>query len=72
MQNLKPLDSLYNWAGRFESYLVANPEYRFSRHVTQIIKLDHNANDWRNRESNLWPLAYKKHVGMSGIGWDNN
>ena len=30
MQNLKPLASLYSWAGQFESYLVANPEDRFS------------------------------------------
>ena len=29
MQNLKPLDSLYSWAGKFESKLVANPEDRF-------------------------------------------
>ena len=31
MLNLKPLASLYSWAGQFESYLVANPEDRFSR-----------------------------------------
>ena len=30
MQNLKPPASLYSWAGRFVSYLVANPEDRFS------------------------------------------
>ena len=30
MQNLKPLASLYSWAGQFESYLVANPEDRSS------------------------------------------
>ena len=30
IQNFKTLASLYSWAGRFESYLVANLEYRFS------------------------------------------
>ena len=30
MQNFKTLASLCSWAGRFESYLVANPEKRFS------------------------------------------
>ena len=29
MQNLKPLASLYSWAGRFEYHLVGNPEDRF-------------------------------------------
>ena len=36
MQNLKPLASLYSWAGQFESYLVANPEDRFSRNEAHI------------------------------------
>ena len=31
MQNLKLLASLCSWAGQFESYLVANPEGKFSR-----------------------------------------
>ena len=31
MQKLKPLAKLYSCAGRFESYLVANAEDRFSR-----------------------------------------
>ena len=35
IQNFKPLASLCSWAGRFESYLVANPEDRFSRDVAQ-------------------------------------
>ena len=30
------LASLCSWAGWFESYLVANPNYRFSRDVAQI------------------------------------
>ena len=33
----KTLASLYSWAGRFESYLVANLEDRFSRDEAQII-----------------------------------
>ena len=31
MQNLKPLASLYSWAGQFESCLVQHPEDRFTR-----------------------------------------
>ena len=34
--NFKPLASFCSWAGRFESYLVTNPEDRFSRDVAQI------------------------------------
>ena len=40
MQNLKPLASLYSWAGQFGSYLVANREDRFSyneAHFTVLI-----------------------------------
>ena len=37
MQNLKPVASLYSCAGQFESYLVANPEDRFSRDEAYII-----------------------------------
>ena len=33
IQNFKPLSSLYCWAGRFESYLVATPENNFSHVV---------------------------------------
>ena len=36
MRKLKLLDSHYSWAGRFESYLVANPEDRFSRDEAHI------------------------------------
>ena len=36
MQNLKALSSLYSCAGQFESYLVPNPEDRFSRDVAHI------------------------------------
>ena len=39
MQNLKPLPSFCGWAGRFESYLVGNPEDRFSRDETHILPL---------------------------------
>ena len=31
IRNFKPLPSFCGWAGRFESYLVADPENRFSR-----------------------------------------
>ena len=30
-RNFKTLSSLISWAGRFESYLVENPEDRFTR-----------------------------------------
>ena len=36
IQNFKTLDCLCSWAGRFESYLVANPEDRFSRDEAQL------------------------------------
>ena len=36
MQNLKPLASLYGWAGLIESYLIANTEDRFYRDEAQI------------------------------------
>ena len=36
IRNLKPLGSLYSWAGRFESYLVENPEDTFSHDEVQI------------------------------------
>ena len=36
MQNLKPLASLYSWAGWFESYLVANPEDRLFLDEAQL------------------------------------
>ena len=35
-RNFKTLASLCSWAGRFESYIVANPENRFSRDVTHL------------------------------------
>ena len=36
IRNFKPLASLCSWAGRFESYLVANPADRFSRDVPLV------------------------------------
>ena len=37
IRNFKPLASLSGCAGRFLSYLVANPEDRFSRDEAQIV-----------------------------------
>ena len=37
IQNFKPLASLCSWADRFESYLVKNPEDRFSRDEAHFI-----------------------------------
>ena len=37
IQNLKPLASFCSWVGRFVSYLVANPEDRFSRDEAHMI-----------------------------------
>ena len=36
MQNFKTLPSLYSCAGQVESYLVANPEDRFSCDEAQL------------------------------------
>ena len=36
MQRFKTLNSLCSWAGRFESYLVKNPEDRFSRNEAHM------------------------------------
>ena len=41
MQILKPLASLYSWAGQFEYYLVANHEDRFSRDGTHLYDKEH-------------------------------
>ena len=37
MQNFEPLASLCTSAGRFESYLVGNPEDRFSRDEAHML-----------------------------------
>ena len=37
MQNFKTLASIWSWAGQFESYLVENPEDRFSRDVAHFL-----------------------------------
>ena len=37
MKNLKPLSSLYSWAGQFESYLIANRKDRFSHDEARLI-----------------------------------
>ena len=36
LSNFKNLSSLCSWAGRFESYQVANPEDRFYRYMAQF------------------------------------
>ena len=36
IQNFKALSSLCSWAGRFDFYLVANPEDRFSCDMAQL------------------------------------
>ena len=55
MENPKPLASLYNWAGQFESYLVAKPEDGFSRDVAQfLVFLLTNDHRWSYHE-----LLYK-------------
>ena len=36
MQNFKTLASFWSWADQFESYLVENPEDRFSRDEAQL------------------------------------
>ena len=51
-QNFKPLTSLYNWAGWFESYLVEHPEDRFSLDEAHI-KV--RAFIWTD---SLWPIKW--------------
>ena len=46
IRNFKPLASLYSCAGRFESYLVANPEDRFSRDEAHM-----------DRDKRIWYLS---------------
>ena len=36
IQNSKPLASFCGWAGQFETYLIKNPENRFSGDEAQI------------------------------------
>ena len=47
---------LCSWAGRFESYLVENPEDRFSRHVAQIV----STNSWQYSSSRSEDKAIKR------------
>ena len=56
MQNLKPVASLYSWAGQFESNLVGNPEDRFSRDVAHIWSL-YSTNDSLRFFFNLIPKS---------------
>ena len=54
--------SFSSWAGRFESYLVANPENRFSRDGAHIRTISPGAkqniqNDWNAREGPDQPAS---------------
>ena len=44
-----------SWSGRFESYLVANPEDRFSSEVAQLYIMQYIAT--KNNISNMLPLV---------------
>ena len=48
MQNPKLLASLYSWAGQFVSYLVGNPEDRFSHDVAHITLDKIYQNGWKS------------------------
>ena len=71
IRNFKPLASLCSWAGRFESYLVANHEDRFSRngahlsfnfsHCTPTLQIFISANP-------LQHLAYRNSI-WSSLRW---
>ena len=54
IQNLKTVAGLCSWAGQFESYLVGNPEDRFSHDVAHIftysLVADYPTN-WRARST---------------------
>ena len=60
-RNFKTLASLISWAGRFESYLVANPKDRFSRDVAHIMVL-------MNRTWNLFVFWV---CLMEAVHWTN-
>ena len=59
MPNFKTLASLCSWGGQFESYLVANPEDRFSRHMAHIMLTDFKmiVSSPNNKGGNFWLLA---------------
>ena len=57
IQNFKPLASFYGCTGRFEPYLVANPENRFSLDIAQIMvnqMILHSISLWENF---MWGLS---------------
>ena len=52
--------SFWSWAGRFESYLVENPEDRFSHDEVQLIQALSYRKPWQVRKANYlgvgrWP-----------------
>ena len=74
MQNFKPLASLYSWAGQFASYLVANPEVRFSHdgaHMSLWRLLSQHGEVsvmfWRDFFSN--PLLVRVTILFSVVAW---
>ena len=59
MQNLKPLASLYSWAGQFEPYLIGNPEDRFSHDWAQM-----ELKEASDKEPHLWPYWVVAHAHL--------
>ena len=60
VQNSKTLASLGSWAGGFESYLVANPENRFSHDVAHTVL-------WIQK-NRLWYMSYVMRKPVFGGG----
>ena len=54
------LAGFYNWAGWFESYLVKNPEDRFSREEAQIVY-----QLWKNNVVGMLIYSYRTNIGFS-------
>ena len=71
---LKTLASLCSWAGRFESYLVANPEDRFSRDEAQMLTIRNSdisgvvckwAASWQNQQNDCAPSENSDQPGQT-------
>ena len=72
IRNFKTLASFCSWAGPFESYLVANPEDRFSRDGAQLYSLAWPMMQWRlNNEAFPRPISKDNfnNVFYAASGW---
>ena len=70
-RNFKTVASLCSWAGRFDSYQVANPEDRFSRDVDHIFLWTTVENYSFSSESYAPISVFPQAVG-AGIPWGSD